>query len=66
MRIMRMSSVETAEPEAEPRPSSFLMRASRVVMTSFSCLSSSSTKPIVATEERELGGTEVAIGDKAT
>lgn len=49
MRIMRISSVEGAVPVA--RCSRRLMRESRVEMTSLSCLSSSSTKPMAADRE---------------
>lgn len=52
MRIIRMSSVETGPPVA--RDSSFLMRVSMVLMTSLSCLSSSSMKPIFAVAKGEL------------
>ena len=46
MRIMRISSVEGEEPV--PRCSRRLMRDSRLLTTSFSDLSSSSTIPMLA------------------
>lgn len=66
MRIIRISSVETGPPVA--RASSFLMRVSMVLMTSLSCLSSSSMKPILAVAEGGIGswfGEELAriLGD---
>lgn len=46
MRMIRISSVEGEDPEA--RFSRRLTRESSVEMTSLSCLSSSSTKPMAA------------------
>jgi hypothetical protein len=59
MRIMRISSVVGLVPRA--RCSSFLMRKSRAPKTSFNCLTSSSTKPMIATvcgggQEERFGG----------
>lgn len=61
MRIMRtLSVVERVEPVV--RCSSCLMRESRLLMTSFNCLSSSSTKPMIANWRAWLGRSTVLGG----
>jgi len=61
MRIMRISWVVGADPVA--RCSRLLIRESRLEMTSLSCLSSSSTKPMAAVLGVVRGGLFACVNE---